>query len=80
METLGERWGKAIAERRAVLGFSQTQLAQLCEITQQTISKIEAGKMIPHDRLKAVIADRLMIEPSELFTWPARAAMGKAIA
>jgi len=78
VETLAERWGKAVADRRTELGFTQTQLAGLCDVTQQTISKIEAGDMIPHDRLKAVIADRLMIEPAELFAWPARADMGEA--
>lgn len=80
VQTLGGRWGKAVAERRAVLGFSQTQLAGLCDVKQQTISKIEAGDMIPHDRLKAVIANALMIEPAELFTWPARSEMGEGAA
>lgn len=75
VETLAERWGKAVADRRNELGFTQTQLADLCDVKQQTISKIEAGDMIPHDRLKAVIADQLMIEPGELFVWPARADM-----
>lgn len=69
-----------MAERRTALGFSQAQLAELCDVTQQTISKIEAGGMIPHDRLKAVIADRLMVEPAALFTWPTRAEMGEGAA
>lgn len=75
VQTLGERWGKAIAERRAELSFSQSQLAELAGVKQQTISKIEAGDMIPADWLKAVLADRLMLEPGELFSWPTRAEM-----
>lgn len=78
VETLAERWGLAVATRRAELEFTQTQLAELCGVTQQTISKIEAGAMIPHDRLKAVIADKLLSEPGELFAWPARADMEKS--
>lgn len=77
VQTLGQRWGKAVAERRASVDFSQTQLAELCGVTQQTISKIEAGAMIPHDRLKAVIANHLLIEPSDLFRWPTREEMGE---
>ncbi len=71
--TLGSRWGTAVANRRRVLGFSQAELAELCSVTQQTISKIEAGRMIPHDRLKLVIANRMGIDPGALFTWPPRA-------
>ena len=77
IETLAERWGKAVAARRTALEFNQTQLAELCGITQQTISKIEAGGMIPHDRLKAVIADKLLTEPGDLFDWPTREQMGE---
>lgn len=77
-ETLAERWGTAVADRRAELGFNQTQLADLCDVKQQTISKIEAGKMIPHDRLKADLANALMMEPADLFSWPSRADMGPA--
>lgn len=77
VETLAERWGSKIEARRVELGFTQTQLASLCDVTQQTISKVEAGQMIPHDRLKAVIADRLMVEPGELFNWPPRAELGE---
>jgi len=74
VERLSDRWGKAVGDRRRQLGLSQTQLAKLCGnagVTQQTISKIENGEMIPLDRLKVDIARALGTSPSKLFTWPA---------
>lgn len=68
--TLAKHWGAAVAERRRRVGLTQGQLAELCQVTQQTISKIEAGGMIPHDRLKLVIANRLGVGPGKLFAWP----------
>ena len=69
---IADLWGRKVAERRSYMGISQAQLAELCDVTQQTISKIEAGRMIPHDRLKLVLANRMAIEPGELFAWPPR--------
>lgn len=68
--TLGEHWGERVAQRRNDLGLSQAQLADLCGITQQTVSKIEKGVMIPHDKLKLRIAQRTGIRPELLFPWP----------
>lgn len=73
VDSLAKRWGNAIAERRRALGFTQVQLAELCEITQQTVSQIECGRSIPHDRLKLVLANRMGIDPNVLFAWPDRA-------
>lgn len=66
-----------MGDRRRQLGLSQAQLAKLCQaaspegVTQQTISKIENGEMIPLDRLKVDIARALGTSPSKLFAWPA---------
>lgn len=73
MNSLGQIWGSAVAERRQRLGLSQAELAKLCDVTQQTISKIESGSMIPLDRLKLVLAARLGTKPERLFTWPSLA-------
>jgi len=70
--TLADTWGRRVADRRTTLGLSQAQLADLCDVTQQTISKIEAGRMIPHDNLKLSLASRMGLEPADLFAWPAR--------
>lgn len=67
---LGPYWGQKVADRRRVVGLSQAQLAELCEISQQAISKIEAGDMIPLDRLKVTIAQKLATTPDALFPWP----------
>lgn len=67
---LAAHWGASVAERRRALGLTQQQLADLCGIEQQTISKIENGGMIPLDRLKVTIAAKLGTTPAELFPWP----------
>lgn len=76
--TLGQHWGSAVEARRSQLGLSQAQLATLAGITQQTVSKIEAGRMIPHDRLKLVLANRLGTEPGALFAWPPKSSLTEA--
>lgn len=68
--TLGAYWGGKVAARRADLGLTQTQFADVVGVTQQTISKIENGEMIPHDKLKVTIAQRTGTQVAELFAWP----------
>lgn len=78
--SLGEVWGTRVAARREELHLSQTDLAELCEVTQQTISKIERGLMIPLDRLKIALATHLRTTPDQLFSWPAGVATEGAVA
>lgn len=78
--TLAKHWGSSVAKRRRQLGLSQAGLAELCDVTQQAISKIEAGESIPHDRLKLVIANRMGINPAELFAWPDRSLLDEGAA
>lgn len=54
-----------------MLGFTQKQLAEFCHVEQQTISKIESGRMIPLDRLKIELSRSLGTDPQTLFAWPA---------
>lgn len=68
--TLGDIWGERVAARRTEIGLKQAQLAELCDVTQQTISKIESGAMVPRDSLKLVIAAKLGTTPDALFAWP----------
>ena len=68
--TLGAKWGLAIAERRKSLGLTQAELAELADVKQQTVSRIEHGTMIPSDRLKVVLAHKLGTTPGALFQWP----------
>lgn len=67
---LAEVWGRNVAERREALHLSQVQLAELCDVAQQTISKIERGDIVPRDALKQMLADRLRTTPAALFPWP----------
>lgn len=68
--TLGQVWGASVEARRKFLGMTQVELSSKCEVSQQTISKIEHGSMIPLDRLKVTIAQSLHTTPGELFAWP----------
>jgi len=68
--TLGAYWGARVAARRADLGLTQTQFADVVGVTQQTISKIENGGMIPHDKLKVTIAQKTGTRVADLFAWP----------
>lgn len=70
---LGDVWGRRVAERRESLGLTQSQLAELCEVTQQTISKIERGEVVPLDALKVRLAAALVTKPWQLFPWPGQA-------
>ena len=67
---LGKHWGDRVAALRADLGLSQQQLADICGITQQTVSKIETGRTIPHDKMKLLIAQRTGQRVGVLFAWP----------
>lgn len=69
-KTIGQVWGERIAAQRQVLGLSQAQLGELCGMTQQSISKLEAGDMVPRERRKVVIAARLGVPVGVLFAWP----------
>lgn len=50
--------------------MTQGQLAGACGVTQQTISRIERGRLMPRDELKIVVASKLRSHPSTLFPWP----------
>jgi transcriptional regulator with XRE-family HTH domain len=68
--SLGDVWGQRVAARREELGLTQAQLAELAQIKQQTVSKIERGEVVPLDALKVVLADALGTHPWRLFPWP----------
>jgi DNA-binding XRE family transcriptional regulator len=68
--TLGDLWGDRVKKRRAELGLSQTMFARLVGTTQQTISRIENGTLVPHDRMKVQIAQSCGSSVAEMFAWP----------
>ena len=67
---LGAAWGGRVAQLRLRLRLSQADLAALCGVTQQTISKVERGLMVPLDPLKLRLAAALDAHPATLFGWP----------
>lgn len=68
--TLGQRWGASIAQRRKDLGLTQQQLADLCGVEQQTISRAENGTTIPRFDLLFTICRYLGTKPEALYPWP----------
>lgn len=68
--SLGRIWGARVAQRRADLGLTQSQFADVVGVAQQTISKIELGEILPHDKLKVRIAQRTGSLVTVLFAWP----------
>jgi transcriptional regulator with XRE-family HTH domain len=67
-------WGRRVQQRRTALNLTQLQLAERCGLTQQTISKIERNAIVPRDRVKRLIAQKLGTSVAELFPWPEKVA------
>ncbi len=66
-------WGVRLYERRKALGITQAQLAELSEVTQQAISKIETNPAaVPRIYTIEAIARALGTNVEELFPWESR--------
>lgn len=63
-------WGRRVAQARRGRRLSQLALARACDVSQQTISKVEHGEICPHDKLKLRLATALDLPPAALFPWP----------
>jgi putative transcriptional regulator len=63
----GTRVQNQIRELRNVLGVTQLQLAQQCEVTRQTIIALEAGKYSPSLELAFRLARALGRDLEEVF-------------
>jgi transcriptional regulator with XRE-family HTH domain len=61
------RFGQVVRERRAELGLSQEDLAELCGFDRKSISRVETGAFSPSlDRVWR-LADSLDLSISDLF-------------
>jgi DNA-binding XRE family transcriptional regulator len=80
VKLLGEKWGREVTATRTRYEMTQHELAERCGVTQQTISKIEMGAILPTDELKVVMSLRLATTPDTLFAWPQQPALVKAVA
>ncbi len=67
-----ELWAHFVNYARRYRGLTQDALARAADVSQQTISKIEAGRMCPHDRLKVRLAEALEVHTADLFPWPSQ--------
>lgn len=70
MNELHESWGRRVAERRRALDLTQDQLAELADVRQSTISRIESGAC-PRDEVKWRLAGALGVTVEALFPYPA---------
>lgn len=64
-----KRWGAAVHHARKTRGMSQAELADHVGLTQQTISKVELGTVVPSDRTKVRLAHAIGMHPGHLFAW-----------
>jgi len=64
-----KRWGAAVQAARRNLAMSQAELADAVGLTQQTISKVELGTVVPSDRTKVRLAHAIGMHPGHLFGW-----------
>lgn len=67
-----ELWASFVRYARRYRGLSQLALALAADPSQQTISKVEAGSICPHDRLKVRLAEALDVRTADLFPWPSQ--------
>jgi DNA-binding XRE family transcriptional regulator len=67
-----ELWAHFVNYVRRYRGLTQDELADAAGVSQQTISKVEAGRICPHDRLKVRLAEALEVHTADLFPWPSQ--------
>lgn len=50
-----EDFGKAVKERRLIMGLTQTQVANKAGVTYQTVLKLEQGGSMNMDKMTAIL-------------------------
>lgn len=68
--TTEKQWGGLVRDRRKFLGLSQAALAERCEISQTSVSRIEKGQVVARDRTKVRISAALRANVTDLFPYP----------
>lgn len=64
-------WGALVGENRRRRGMSQGALGEAAGVSQQSVSKVEAGVICAHDQVKVRLAAALEVPTADLFPWPA---------
>ena len=61
---------KEVARIRQERGLTQGQLAEMCDVSQATISRVESGAAQPSLGLIEAMAKALRVSPSSFFDMP----------
>jgi putative transcriptional regulator len=64
---MNERLGNRLKERRAELGLTQGELADLCLVSRKTINTVENGIFVPSTLLALKLAAALHVTVEWLF-------------
>jgi putative transcriptional regulator len=64
---MNERLGNRLKERRAELGLTQGELADLCLVSRKTINTVENGVFVPSTLLALKLAAALRVTVEWLF-------------
>jgi transcriptional regulator with XRE-family HTH domain len=84
MFSSGGAWARAsggrVRQRRKDLGLTLQRLADLSGTTVATVQRVESGALIPREHLKASIAYSLVLDVSQIWTYPSRQDLALAAA
>jgi putative transcriptional regulator len=64
---MNERLANRLKDRRAELGLTQGQLAELCLVSRKTINTVENGVFVPSTVLALKLAEALELSVEQLF-------------
>ena len=64
---MNDRLGNRLKERRAELGLTQSELADLCTVSRKTINTVENGVFVPSTVLALKLAAALGVTVEWLF-------------
>lgn len=64
---MSEKLGNRLKERRAELGLTQAELAEICLVSRKTINTVENGIFVPSTLLALKLAEALSVPVEQLF-------------
>lgn len=71
-------WGARVDARMTALGLNNAQVAVLANTSQQTVSKVRKGDLVPRDYLRIMLAAALSTTPDQLFPMPSMIEIARA--
>lgn len=67
MDSLRSRFGNLLAAHRRQRGYTQEQLAAACDLSVETVKKLEGGRVGASFDAVEKLAGALQVDPAELF-------------